>query len=335
MTRTFPTLEHEIYVLDDTEAKNIAHLLQERNFAPFATPQDFERFVTTSFEVVKLLPAHIIEVLLTFRRSGNKEGVVVIRNLPIDDLKIGPTPQHWSQSAQTKHYFETEMYLLGVTSLLGEPFAFDTQHGGNVVQNIVPVRADQEEQIGTGGKFFLEWHTEDAFHDFHADFIGLLCLRGNPNAATTFASIRNMHIPEHYKRQLFIKQFYAGIDKAHGGTGRAEDGNLIAILEGSYEDPTWRLDTSCVVGQNPAAQEALSHLINEMDRVARQFVLQPGDLLLMDNKYVVHGRTAFTPRFDGTDRWLQRVSIAADLRKSNAVRLGSQRVIHREATSVR
>jgi hypothetical protein len=184
---------------------------------------------------------------------------------------------------------------------------------------------------------FLEWHTEDAFHNWCADFIGLLCLRSDPNAATTFASIRHIYLPENYKRCLFERKFQAGIDKAHGGSEKPEDGTLISVLSGRYEDPYIRLDTDCIKAQpdEPEAQEALEYLINEIPSVARQIVLQKGDLLFMDNYTVVHGRTAFTPRFDGTDRWLQRVSIAADFRKSYAGRTKRFRVVEMDPKSLK
>ena len=35
--------------------------------------------------------------------------------------------------------------------------------------------------------------------------------------------------------------------------------------------------------------------------------LRPGDVLLLDNRRTVHSRSSFEPRFDGNDRWLQRV----------------------------
>jgi hypothetical protein len=38
----------------------------------------------------------------------------------------------------------------------------------------------------------------------------------------------------------------------------------------------------------------------------RTVVLATGDLLVIDNARVVHGRTPYEPRFDGSDRWLQR-----------------------------
>ena len=51
-------------------------------------------------------------------------------------------------------------------------------------------------------------------------------------------------------------------------------------------------------------------------------MLEPGDLLVIDNNVAVHGRTPFVARFDGTDRWLQRTFVVADLAPSAADRDG-------------
>jgi L-asparagine oxygenase len=333
MSSAFATQDHFIIDLNPEEGRRITEFLTQSTFNPFESDADFERFLNHSFMLAQVLPPNVITALLEFRRNGNDDGVLVIRGFPIDGRKIGLTPEHWSMKYQTKHCYETEMYLLGVASILGEVFSFSTQHEGNIVQNVVPLRTDMYEQVGTGSKVFLEWHTEDAFHRLAADFIGLLCLRSDPAAATTFASIRKMHIPDTYKRCLFERKFQAGIDKAHGGSGQAEDGPVISVLSGPYDDPDLRLDTSCIraLPGEPEAQEALDYLTKQMFSVARQLVLREGDLLFMDNKRVVHGRTAFTPRFDGTDRWLQRISIATDFRKSYPARTKRFRVIEKVA----
>jgi alpha-ketoglutarate-dependent taurine dioxygenase len=48
--------------------------------------------------------------------------------------------------------------------------------------------------------------------------------------------------------------------------------------------------------------------------------LLPGECLFIDNYKAVHGRSSFKARFDGTDRWLKRINIARDLRKSRSFR---------------
>ncbi len=52
------------------------------------------------------------------------------------------------------------------------------------------------------------------------------------------------------------------------------------------------------------------------ERLARTLRLTPGDLVIIDNRVTVHGRTAFQPRYDGADRWLQRTYVTTDLRRS-------------------
>jgi enduracididine beta-hydroxylase len=49
-------------------------------------------------------------------------------------------------------------------------------------------------------------------------------------------------------------------------------------------------------------------------------VLEPGDMLFVDNFRAVHGRRPFSARFDGRDRWLKRINVTRDLRKSRRVR---------------
>jgi L-asparagine oxygenase len=55
--------------------------------------------------------------------------------------------------------------------------------------------------------------------------------------------------------------------------------------------------------------------------------LVPGDLAVVDNRVTVHGRTAFTPRYDGRDRWLQRTFAALNLRRSRGHRPGDGHVL--------
>ena len=42
-------------------------------------------------------------------------------------------------------------------------------------------------------------------------------------------------------------------------------------------------------------------------------VLTPGDLLMINNRTAVHGRSFFVPRYDGENRWLQRTYLRKDL----------------------
>jgi L-asparagine oxygenase len=43
---------------------------------------------------------------------------------------------------------------------------------------------------------------------------------------------------------------------------------------------------------------------------------------VIDNTAAVHGRSPFSPRYDGTDRWLQRAFVVANLAPSAGERSG-------------
>ncbi len=64
----------------------------------------------------------------------------------------------------------------------------------------------------------------------------------------------------------------------------------------------------------------MDYLIRAIDKNSTGIVLLPGVCLFIDNYKAVYGRSSFKARFDGTDRWLKRVNIARDLRKSRGVR---------------
>jgi L-asparagine oxygenase len=59
-----------------------------------------------------------------------------------------------------------------------------------------------------------------------------------------------------------------------------------------------------------------------IEEIKTSVVLEPGDLLVVDNNVAVHGRSPFTPRFDGYDRWLQRSFVVTDLAPSAGQRVG-------------
>jgi L-asparagine oxygenase len=89
------------------------------------------------------------------------------------------------------------------------------------------------------------------------------------------------------------------------------------VLAGPAEDPEICFDA---VYQRPgdpadaAAADALAVLAQAIDRVVVGHVLEPGQVLIADNRRVVHGRTLFQPRYDGNDRWLLRAMVCSDIR---------------------
>jgi alpha-ketoglutarate-dependent taurine dioxygenase len=66
--------------------------------------------------------------------------------------------------------------------------------------------------------------------------------------------------------------------------------------------------TEAVPGDREAAQ-ALVELHHRFIAAAREITLDPGEILVLDNRRVLHGRKPFRARYDGTDRWLRRAMV--------------------------
>jgi hypothetical protein len=109
------------------------------------------------------------------------------------------------------------------------------------------------------------------------------------------------------------------------------DPEKIPVLYGHRNAPYMAVDPYYmrVPENDKKAQNALNALTQAIDEQLQDIVLSPGDCLYIDNYRSVHGRKAFKPRYDGTDRWLKRINLTRDLRKSRASRADStSRVIY-------
>jgi alpha-ketoglutarate-dependent taurine dioxygenase len=61
------------------------------------------------------------------------------------------------------------------------------------------------------------------------------------------------------------------------------------------------------------AASALQDMRDAVNSSTREVVLKTGDLLVINNDRTVHGRKPFKPRYDGTDRWVQRMLVVRDM----------------------
>ncbi|BBJ37329.1 L-asparagine oxygenase [Streptomyces antimycoticus] len=325
---------HKILTLDLPEEGLKSAIVEKLStpLSPYRGDAEFEELWTYAKDVAKEFPDALKSAVASFRDRRTEHGALLLRGLPVDDAALGPTPGHWSTA--TGHSRETETYLLAVASLLGEVFSFERQHEGRLVQNMVPVEDDAYTQKGTGSKVFLEWHTEDAYDHLRADFIGILCVRPDPSAKTAIAPAADVDVAPEHRKCLMEPRFHIGVDPASGGSGRPQDGPVLPILVLEPNSGVRvRLDTDQVapVAHDAEAAAALKSFHAAIPAAASYVTLGRGELLVIDNHRTLHARTAYEPRFDGTDRWLQRVSITTDLARSASVRTRRPRVVDREA----
>jgi enduracididine beta-hydroxylase len=322
----------------------VIQMIVRQMISQYASIEDAD-FIRNLSVYSQELPRRLRIFLNDFRLMEPASAVCLIRGYPINQTKIGKTPEHWRPRATVSTTLEEETVLLLLGALLGDVLTWGTQQDGHLVQDVFPIKGSEYEQLGAGSAELLWWHNEDAFHPYRADYLGLMCLRNPDLVASTVASISMAKIAECHVKALFEPSFYIRPDDSHleksgarlEGENNPDDALLkqayqrmsemysdppkIPILFGNFNSPYLRLDRFLVdQPQCEAAQAALDALIRSLDSILSQVVLQPGDCIFLDNFRAVHGRKAFKAKYDGNDRWLKRISIARDLRKSSSAR---------------
>jgi len=294
------------------------------------------------------LPHRVRAALVRFHHGDDAPVLVLGGHLTPSDGALGPTPGHWRFSRpvnETVH--RTECLFVLYSSLLGDLFGWGTQQDGRLVHDVVPVAGHEDEQLGSGSRAPLMWHTEEAFHPCRADYVGLMCLRNPDRVATTVGCLSAADLTVDDLACAFEPRFYIRPDNSHlpsynpeladrrssqfGKIERmAEAPDPVPILFGSRQDPFLQIDPA-YMGTAPgdrAAERALGRVAAAIERSLRDLVLSPADVCFIDNYRAVHGRRPFHARHDGTDRWLKRVNVTRDIRKSSGIRdAASVRVI--------
>jgi L-asparagine oxygenase len=277
-------------------------------------------FVRAASHASRWMPSVVHDALVDFVDHVPQAGAIVLRGLPVGVLPRTPP----SPTAPTEKDVLSEFVLLTVARRLGQPVGYLPEHGGDLVQNLVPTATNADRQVSTSSKVELMFHTEAAFHPHRPRYLMLLCLRGDPAAITTLSSVFEVipHLPPSVVDTLFQARFRTAVDESYLH-GRA---NLLGVpmpvLRGDRSRPSMVFDADLMVGIDTEADEALRTLGRAVEAHQVGLALQAGDLLVVDNDVAVHGRTPYEPRFDGFDRWLQRAMAVTDLTPSAGERVG-------------
>ncbi|GAB1511091.1 guanitoxin biosynthesis L-enduracididine beta-hydroxylase GntD [Actinophytocola sp. KF-1] len=291
--------------------------------------------LTAASELAHRLPDALVAELRGLRLHETAPALVV-HGLPVDDQRIGPTPLNWQDRDQHDESEVQEVFLVLVSGLLGDIFGWSTLQNGRLIHDVLPMPDQENEQSGHG-TVELAWHTEDGFHPYRCDYLLLLGLRNHDAVPTVIADIDRVRLSPGHRRVLAQPRFLIRPDTEHLNQARklaASSGEVhpmqrmqdapepCSVLFGHPEQPYLRIDPvfmSALPG-DAEAEEALGALTAELQRHLVDVPLDAGDLLVVDNYKAVHGRSAFTARFDGTDRWLKKAIVTRDLRRSRAHR---------------
>jgi hypothetical protein len=307
------------YSLSDKEAM-CAHRLAAECATEFGSVED-RRFLADASIIAHDLPETVRVVANRFRLDDRRHALVLANN------HIGrcveDTPPHW-RDADTSGSRAASFLIMLYAALLGDVIGWASQQGGRLVTDVLPIKGQEESLLSSSSRKTLGWHTEDAFSPSRGDYVGLLCLRNPTGTPTTLSYVNPVEVDPDVLTLLSRPLFHIRPDESHVAPGRVTQGN-VALLDGPLDAPVLRIDRdfTAAAADGADAERALRVLIEHLDANLYDLPLRPGDMCFVDNRNVVHGRAQFVPRYDGRDRWLKRVNVVADLRRTRPDRRDS------------
>ena len=245
------------------------------------------------------------------------------------NLRVGEVPPTPNKTGYDSPYLDSSTaQLVEVAEEYGFPISYAQESNGQLIQNILPIKNTENKQISTSSIADLDLHTELAFHPYKPDYVLLFCLRGDPAAVTTYAHVLDIvaQLDEETLEVLQQPLFITSLDLSFRMHGEPNTEFILPILKKYSITKTLRqaqispitywtmtYDKALMVGTNEIARNSLITFQRAVEKSIKEVTLKTGDLLVLNNEYIVHGRRHFKPRYDGTDRWVRRIMVRKQL----------------------
>lgn len=280
---------------------------------PGSPYQNFENFSKAAFEVVRrVIPKELFNRVLDMRRSFEHQGYLIIENSPMDEYLI-PTPltREWKDQ---KHSYISEAFITGIGQLLGEIYGYRGEKRGALIHNNYPTRSGAVSISNEGSKVVLPMHNEDIHvFPYSPSFLLLGCLRQGIQSDVYTYILNIKHVLKELTEEdisvLRSKQFY--IEAPESFEADSPSSTLIPIISGPAYTPQVSIEFTDSRGISKDARRVLEKFKEAClgSSSMKKVVLKTGDILILDNRKTLHGRSDFEASFDGSDRWCQRIFI--------------------------
>ncbi|WP_319926704.1 TauD/TfdA family dioxygenase [Xenorhabdus littoralis] len=262
-----------------------------------------------SMEIRDLIDPHNM-ISDAIRKKVSDNGYVIISGFPIDGDK--PETPILKIKEKPAEKFITEKILIYLSALLGNPHAYEAENDGQFIHDLYPIKGNESVASGTGSEIDLEFHTEIAFDIDKPDYLLLTAVRSREeqnvpttlvNVSSVLACLSESEINLLQGNHYFIRAPYS----FSGG----DDVYYLRALVNSHGKTSYSFNfNSGVIHCRTQETKRLFEKVRELcNQYAFEAYLSPGTALIIDNNKMLHGRSLFKPKFDGKDRWLQRIYV--------------------------
>jgi hypothetical protein len=257
-----------------------------------------------------------IERLRNFPKAP--EEAMIVRGLPLDS-HLPATPYDMAPGIEQLPLVAGAI-LAVLQTLQTHPVAYEGENDDTVFRHVSPKQQCEAEKSSYGSRMDLCMHVDNLHLPLTCEPVsassacpeylcltGLRCELDVPTRIVAISEVLAM-LPAWIETALSQPQFAIRRPVSFG-----KPGNVLEQVPLLYKSATGELfcryNKASVTATGAIANLALQLFeaaANHPD-VVRPVLLQPGDMLIFKNQQTLHAWEGFTPRYDGRDRWLQRV----------------------------
>ncbi|MBE0369958.1 TauD/TfdA family dioxygenase [Pseudoalteromonas aurantia] len=304
-----------VLVLSELEKKKIEKIIGEHQSVE---SDDGAEIMYSYLETWTKFPERIKKKLLEFKFKGNTNSYLLLKNLPLQ-AGLCPTPPKKHDVISRERDFAALLQSV-ISVSLGYLYNFKDKITSGLVDDVFPIKQDSNKQVGTNS-VFLEWHVEDGFHEMKADYVSLLCLREDHKVQTYLMPARHLNLSDSDERQLSKFDYLIWEDLTFINDGELQS-SKVQVLDGT-SDPEIIYDPAYMEACSNESKDAMAAVKESIVKNCISLSLAEGDLLIFDNRRVVHSRNAYEPKFNGEDRWLLRTLIVESWWKAKNKKVSS------------
>lgn len=228
------------------------------------------------------------------------------------DEVTAATPSSLSD-IDSKAGYASELIMGSLAAAIGGIFGYKEQNGF-IIHDIFPVKGMELSNTGANSVSALCFHSDGATHPVVTpDFVILFCLKPDSRVRNYVAGLRDLlavlpgSVIDELKKPVFRHRIdeELEVDDKEAFSIRpiitTENGRLII-----------KFDVDLVTGINDSGRDAIEQLNSGISKLSVEVANTANSVLMLDNKACLHARSAFTPSFDGTDRWVQSAFVSKD-----------------------
>jgi L-asparagine oxygenase len=235
------------------------------------------------------------------------------RCIPVTEI-VPPTHADYV-SRIPKQTFESEGVIGAVSLELGRLFGYE-ETSKYVMYDIYPVRGYETSRSFVNSKKMLAFHSDGSAHpSLSPDYLLLYCIRSDPDAVNLVADL-----------DLLLRSLRAGVIDVlmrplfkHLVSQFPERYELKPILFAEGGELAIKYDEENVSACTREAIAAQVMLNEQIHRIAVKLSNTENSMLIMNNKRCLHARASFSPKFDGTDRWIKGAFVTKSDMRSGTI----------------